>query len=86
MQRTPRVLYPWRFVLLILPRFLRDCKCGVFRCGGGSTGSSERQGQQKNSHSLLQKNDRHTGTAAVFPLPPSVDFFTASGLAGDGQP
>jgi hypothetical protein len=34
MQRTPRVLYPWRFVLLILPHFSRDCKCGVFRCGG----------------------------------------------------
>nr|DAJ06734.1 MAG TPA: hypothetical protein [Inoviridae sp.] len=33
MQRTPRVLDPWRFVLPILPHFLHSCKCHV-RCGG----------------------------------------------------
>jgi len=84
MQRTPRVQYPWRFVLPILPHFLHERKCGVFRCGGVAWGIQSVKTSKKMTLSVAEKQPPWT-TGGSFPAAAKRHFFTASGLAGDGQ-
>lgn len=80
------------FVFLHITTLFRVLQVPDVRCGGdGRRGDlcrtpKERSRPIKKYRSLLMKNSRHDGLAAIFHLPPSDIFFTASDpLTGEGQ-